>query len=248
MSAPVLVVTGAGRGIGAAVARAAAAKGWAVAVNYASDHTAAAGVVDAIRAGGGTAEAVQGDVSREADLVALFRAADAMGRVAGLVNNAGITGPIGRVADVAAETLERVFAINVTGAFLAAREAVRRMSTRRGGAGGVIVNISSGAAGRGSAGEFVWYAASKGAIDSLTVGLAKEVAGEGIRVVGLAPGLTLTDLHAAAGEPDRPARMRAMVPLGRAATPEEVAGQVLFLLSEDAAYTHGATLRATGGL
>ena len=244
----VLLVTGAGRGIGAATARQAAAAGYSVCVNYARDAAAAAGVVAAIEATGGRAVAVQGDVAVEADVLRVFEAAAALGPLAGLVNNAGICGPIGRVADVSAETLEAVFRINILGAFLCAREAVRRLSTARGGPGGVIVNISSGAASRGSAGEFVWYAASKGAIDSLTIGLAKEVAGEGIRVVGLAPGLTDTDIHAAAGEPGRVARMVSMVPLGRAASPEEVAGQVMFLLSDAAAYCHGGTLRATGGL
>ncbi|WP_374442909.1 SDR family oxidoreductase [Stella sp.] len=244
----VLLVTGGSRGIGAATARAAARAGYAVCVNYARDAAAAARVVADIEQAGGRAVAVAGDVAVEADVLGMFEAAAALGPLTGLVNNAGISGPIGRVADVTAETLDRVFRINVLGAFLCAREAVRRMSTRRGGGGGVIVNVSSGAATRGSPGEFVWYAASKGAIDSLTIGLAKEVAGEGIRVVGIAPGLTETDIHAAAGEPGRVARMVSLVPLGRAATPEEVAGQILFLLSDAAAYCHGGTLRATGGL
>ncbi|MCC7273537.1 MAG: SDR family oxidoreductase [Alphaproteobacteria bacterium] len=244
-----LLVTGGGRGIGAATARAAARAGWTVCIGYAGNHAAAARVVADITDAGGRAEAVQGDVAVEADVLRVFDECERrLGPLGGLVNNAGITGPIGRVADVSAATLDAVFRTNVLGAFLCAREAVRRMSTARGGRGGVIVNVSSGAATRGSANEFVWYAASKGAVDSLTVGLAREVAGEGIRVLGIAPGLTETELHAAAGEPGRVARMQGLVPLGRAASAEEVAGQILFLLSDAAAYCHGATLRATGGL
>ncbi|MGE0725007.1 MAG: SDR family oxidoreductase [Alphaproteobacteria bacterium] len=244
-----LMVTGASRGIGAAIARRAAADGWAVCVNYASDRAAAEGVVAEIEKAGGRAAAIQGDVGIEKECERLFAESDRrLGPLGALVNNAGISGPNSRIADVSGATLDAVFRTNVTGAFLAAREAVRRLSTARGGAGGVIVNISSGAATRGSPGEFVWYAASKGAIDSLTIGLAKEVAREGIRVVGLAPGLTATDFHARAGEPDRVNRMLPMVPLGRVATVEEVAGQVMFLLSDAAAYCHGSTLRAAGGL
>ncbi|MGE0719907.1 MAG: SDR family oxidoreductase [Alphaproteobacteria bacterium] len=245
----ILVVTGGGRGIGAATAVAAARAGWDVCIGFAGNHEAAEAVVGRVAAAGGRAMSVAGDVSVEADVIRLFdECAARLGSPAGLVNNAGITGRIGKVADVSAETLDQVFRVNVLGAFLVAREAIRRMSTARGGAGGVIVNISSGAATRGSANEFVWYAASKGAIDTMTLGLAREVAGEGIRVLGIAPGLTETELHAAAGEPGRVARMSSLVPLGRAASAEEIAGQIVFLLSDAAAYCHGATLRATGGL
>ena len=244
----VLIVTGASRGIGAAVARLAGARGYAVAVNYARDAVAANAVVAAIRAAGGRAVAIQADVAHEADVLRLFAAAeDALGPLTALVNNAGITGGIARVEDVTAEAITRALAVNVTGSMLCAREAVRRMSTRRGGAGGAIVNLSSLAARTGGSGEWVHYAATKGAINSFTLGLAREVGDEGIRVNAVAPGLIETDLHAAAGVPDRPARMAPSVPMRRAGTPEEPAEAVLWLLSPAAAYVTGTIIEVGGG-
>ena len=244
----VLIVTGASRGIGAAVARLAGARGYAVAVNYARDAVAANAVVAAIRAAGGRAVAIQADVAHEADVLRLFAAAeDALGPLTALVNNAGITGGIARVEDVTAEAITRALAVNVTGSMLCAREAVRRMSTRRGGAGGAIVNLSSLAARTGGSGEWVHYAATKGAINSFTLGLAREVGDEGIRVNAVAPGLIETELHAAAGVPDRPARMAPSVPMRRAGTPDEPAEAVLWLLSPAAAYVTGTIIEVGGG-
>ena len=243
-----LIVTGGGRGIGAAVARLAARHGYAVVVNYVADESAASSVVREIEQGHGRAVAIQADVSQEKDVLQLFESAErTLGRVVGLVNNAGITGGFSRLEDLEAANLERVLAINVTGAMLCAREAVRRFSTRRGGSGGAIVNISSRAAQLGSAGEWIHYAVTKGAIDTLTIGLAREVASEGIRVNAVAPGLVETDIHAAAGEPGRPQRLAPRIPLGRAGKPEEVAEAVLWLLSPAAAYITGAILPVSGG-
>ncbi len=244
----VLIVTGASRGIGAAVARLAGARGYAVAVNYARDAVAANAVVAAIRAAGGRAVAIQADVAHEADVLRLFvTAEDALGPLTALVNNAGITGGIARVEDVTAEAITRALAVNVTGSMLCAREAVRRMSTRRGGAGGAIVNLSSLAARTGGSGEWVHYAATKGAINSFTLGLAREVGDEGIRVNAVAPGLIETELHVAAGVPDRPARMAPSVPMRRAGTPDEPAEAVLWLLSPAAAYVTGTIIEVGGG-
>ena len=243
-----LIVTGASRGIGAAVAVLAGRQGWRVAVNYARDLTAALTVVAAIREAGGTAEAIQGDMSREADILNLFQTAEAMlGPLGGLVNNAGITGGFARIDELGAEALTQVLAVNVTGPILCAREAVRRLSTRHGGKGGVIVNISSLAARTGGAGEWVHYAATKGAIDSFTIGLAREVAAEKIRVNAVAPGLIETDLHAANGAPDRPKRMASSIPMQRAGNASEVAEGVVWLLSPAASYTTGTILEIGGG-
>jgi NAD(P)-dependent dehydrogenase (short-subunit alcohol dehydrogenase family) len=243
-----LIVTGGGRGIGAAVARLAARHGYAVAVNYVADEGAASSVVREIERNNGRASAIQADVSKESEVVQLFDFAERnLGRVAALVNNAGITGGFSRLEDVEAGTLERVLAVNVTGAALCAREAVRRMSKRHGGAGGAIVNISSRAAQLGSAGEWIHYAMTKGAIDTLTIGLAREVASDGIRVIAVAPGLVETDIHAAAGDPQRPQRLAPEIPLGRGAKPEEIAEAVLWLLSPSAAYITGTILAVSGG-
>ena len=243
-----LIVTGGGRGIGAATARLAARHGYAVAVNYVADESAASSVAREIEQGNGRAVAIQADVSKEKEVVQFFETAEkVLGRVVGLVNNAGITGGFSRLEDLEAANLERVVAINVTGAMLCAREAVRRFSTRRGGSGGAIVNISSRAAQLGSPGEWIHYAVTKGAIDTLTIGLAREVASEGIRVNAVAPGLIETDIHAAAGEPGRPQRLAAGIPLGRAGKPEEVAEAVLWLLSPAAGYITGAILPVSGG-
>ena len=243
-----VVVTGGGRGIGAAVSIAAAALGHPVLVNYAGDEASADALARRIADQGGHAQAVRADVGTEEGVLRLFAAADGMGApLAGLVNNAGVSGGFARLDELEGEALRRVLAVNVAGSFLCAREAVRRMSTRHGGRGGTIVNVSSIAAKLGSAGEWIHYAASKGAIDTLTVGLAREVAGEGIRVNAVAPGLVATDLHAAAGAPDRLERLAPGIPMGRAGTAEEVAASVLWLMSASASYVTGAVLPVGGG-
>ncbi len=243
-----LVVTGAGRGIGAAIARLAGAQGYAVAVNYAGSEGPAAAVAREIEVAGGRALAIQGDVAREADILRLFeRAEAALGPISGLANNAGITGGFARADAIEAEALARVLAVNVTGTILCSREAVRRLSTRHGGRGRAIVNISSLIARTGGAGEWVHYAASKGAVNSFTIGRAREVAAEGIRVNAVAPGLIDTDLHADNGAPDRLGRMAPTVPMQRAGTPDEVAAGVLWLLSPAASYTTGTILEIGGG-
>ena len=243
-----LVVTGGSRGIGAAVCVAAAAGGWDVVVDHAHGADAAASVVRRIESAGGHALAVQGDV-RDADAVErLFAAADAWrGPVTGLVNNAGVSGGLSRVDEVTPEALRTVLDVNVVGAFLCAGAAVRRMSTLHGGSGGAIVNVSSRAAVLGGPGEYVHYAASKAAIDALTVGLSREVATEGVRVNAVAVGLVDTDFHAAAGEPGRPDRIRPTVPMLRSGAPEEIAAAILWLLSDAASYTTGTVLAVSGG-
>jgi NAD(P)-dependent dehydrogenase (short-subunit alcohol dehydrogenase family) len=241
-------VTGASRGIGAAIADAAARQGFAVAVNFANSEAAARDVVGHIAASGGRAIAVQGDIAREDDVIRLFEVAEReLGPIRGLVNNAAITGGFARVESVCALAVREVMAVNVVGAILCAREAVRRMSTKNDGGGGAIVNISSLAARTGSAGEWVHYAASKGAIDSFTIGLAREVASEGIRVNAVAPGLIETGLHAANGAPDRVARFLSSIPMRRAGSVQEVAEGVVWLLSPAASYTTGAILEIGGG-
>ena len=243
-----LIVTGASRGIGATIAKLAGERGFGVAVNFASGKAEAGAVVEQIISVGGRACAIQADVGREEDVVRLFQTAEReLGRIKALVNNAAITGGFARVDSVSASALAQVMAVNVTGAFLCAREAVRRMSTRHGGTGGAIVNISSRAAKTGSAGEWVHYAASKGAIDSFTIGLAREVATEGIRVNAVAPGLIETGLHAANGAPDRLQRLASTIPMQRPGTPLEVAEAVLWLLSPAASYTTGAIMEVGGG-
>ena len=244
----VALVTGASRGIGAAIAELLAARDYAVAVNYASDERGALEVVDRIKSKGGRAVSVQGDVSKPADVTRLFLETEAaLGAISALVNNAGITGGFSRVEDLKLATLERVLAVNVVGAVLCSQEAVRRMSTRHGGRGGGIVNVSSLAARTGSAGEWVHYATSKGALNSFSLGLAKEVALEAIRVNVVAPGFIETGINAAAGEPDRSARVGPTVPMQRVGTPEEVAGGVAWLLSPEASYVTGTILEIGGG-
>jgi NAD(P)-dependent dehydrogenase (short-subunit alcohol dehydrogenase family) len=243
-----LIVTGASRGIGAAIARLAGARGFRVAVNFASSPAAAGEVVDDIISAGGGAVAIGADIGCEPDIVRLFETAEReLGPIQGLVNNAGVTGGFARVETVTAQALAKTFAVNVVGAILCAREAVRRMSTRNGGTGGAIVNVSSLAARTGAAGEWVHYAASKGAIDSFTIGLAREVASEGIRVNAVAPGLIATGLHAANGAPDRLDRLAASIPMNRPGTAAEVAEGVLWLLSPAASYTTGSILDVGGG-
>lgn len=244
----VLLITGGGRGIGAATALLAAQRGYAVAVNYASNSLAADEVVRTIRANGGAAMAVQADVGDEAQVLAMFQKVDArFGRLTALVNNAGVVDVQARVADMSVARLERMFRINVIGSFICAREAVRRMSTKYGGAGGAIVNISSGAARLGSPDQYVDYAASKGAIDTFTIGLAKEVAAEGIRVNAVRPGLIDTEIHASGGMPDRAFDLAPTVPMQRTGSADEIAGAILWLLSPEASYTTMALLDVTGG-
>jgi NAD(P)-dependent dehydrogenase (short-subunit alcohol dehydrogenase family) len=247
-SQQVVVITGGGRGIGAATARLAARRGYAVCVNYLRNRDAADALVEEIRGSGARAVAVAGDVAKEADVVRLFDAAQSeLGAVTALVNNAGILERQTRLDDMEAERFERVFATNITGAFLCAREAVRRMSTRHGGRGGAIVNVSSMAARLGSPGEYIDYAASKGAIDTLTIGLAREVAEEGIRVNAVRPGVIHTEIHAAGGEPGRVERVKAAVPMKRGGQPEEVARAILWLLSDEASYSTGTFIDVSGG-
>jgi len=244
----VMLVTGGSRGIGAATALLAAKRGYAVAVNYASNAQAADEVVSVIRAHGGRAISVQADVGHEAQVLAMFEEVDAkLGRLSALVNNAGVIDQQSRVDQMTVARLDRMFRINVIGSFVCAREAVRRMSTRHGGTGGVIVNLSSAAALLGSPGQYVDYASSKGAIDSFTIRLAKEVADEGIRVNAVRPGLIDTDIHASGGMPERAAMLAPSVPMKRTGTAEEVAQAILWLASNDASYTTGTTLDVTGG-
>ena len=244
----VLVITGAGRGIGAATARLAGEAGYAVCVNYRQNREAAERVVADIEAAGGKAIAVAADVSIEADVVRLFQTVDdRLGRLTGLVNNAAVLETQLRVDAMTAARIHRVLSTNVIGAFMCAREAVRRLSLKHGGSGGAIVNVSSGAARLGSPGEYVDYAASKGAIDTLTVGLAGEVADEGIRVNAVRPAFIYTEMHASGGEPGRVDRVKAFVPMKRGGEPDEVARAILWLLSDQASFTTGAFIDVTGG-
>jgi len=244
----IMLVTGASKGIGAATARIAGGRGWTVCVNYRSDEQGARRVADDIIAEAGKAITIQGDVSREEDVLRMFANIDrAYGRLDGLVNNAGILEQQTRLDQMSAERLARVFATNITGAFLCAREAVRGMSTASGGHGGAIVNVSSAASRLGSPDEYIDYAASKGALDTLTLGLSKEVAAEGIRVNAVRPGLIYTDIHASGGEPGRVDRLGSTVPMGRGGTAEEVALAIMWLMSDEARYCSGSLLDVAGG-
>jgi NAD(P)-dependent dehydrogenase (short-subunit alcohol dehydrogenase family) len=244
----IVIITGGSRGIGAATARLAANAGYAVCVNYLRNEDAAKSVVRDIVSAGGTAIAVRADVSVEADVVRLFKTVDdSLGPVTALVNNVGIVEQQMRVENMDAERLNRVFAVNVTGSFLCAREAIRRMSTKHGGNGGAIVNVSSVAAKLGSPDEYVDYAAAKAAIDTFTIGLAKEVATEGIRVNAVRPGVVYTDIHASGGEPNRVERVKEHVPMKRGGQADEIARAILWLLSDEASYSTGAILDVSGG-
>lgn len=244
----VLLITGAGRGIGAATALLAAERGYAVCVNYLRNAEAAASVVKEISSKGGRAVAVAADVSVEADVVRLFQEVDQkLGPLTALVNNAGIVDKQSRVDEMTAARLQRMFTVNVTASFLCAREAVRRMSTKHGGKGGAIVNVSSAASRIGGPGEYVDYAASKGAVDTMTIGLAKEVAEEGIRVNAVRPGIIYTDIHASGGEPNRVERVKASIPMKRGGQPIEVAHAILWLLSDEASYCTGTIIDVAGG-
>ena len=244
----VVVITGGSRGIGRATAIAAAARGFRVVVGYATNEAAATEVVTEIEGKNGKAVAVKCDVAEESDILRLFEAADKFGTLGALVNNGGIVGKSGvRVDEMSAERIQRVMAINVTGSILCAREAVKRMSTKHGGQGGVIVNLSSVAAKLGSPNTYVDYAASKGAVDSFTVGLGLEVAGERIRVAAIRPGLIDTEIHASGGEPDRAHRLAHMVPMKRVGTSEEIANAIVWLMSDEASYVTSAILDVSGG-
>jgi NAD(P)-dependent dehydrogenase (short-subunit alcohol dehydrogenase family) len=243
----VLLVTGGSRGIGASVARRAAVAGWTVCLTFRNDREAAAAVVADIESAGGRASALPADIATEADVVGAFAAADQLGRLTGLVANAGIVASKSRVDELDTARVERMLAVNVTGQILLCREAVRRMSTDRGGVGGSVVLVSSAASRLGSPGEYVDYAASKSAVDTLGIGLAKEVAGEGIRVNVVRPGIIDTEIHASGGQPDRVARLAGSVPLGRAGTADEVAAAVLWLLGEESTYCTGTILDVAGG-
>jgi NAD(P)-dependent dehydrogenase (short-subunit alcohol dehydrogenase family) len=242
-----LLVTGASRGIGAAVALQAARAGWDLAINYTRDAAAAEAVAAQVRDFGRRAFTVQADIAHDDDVLAMFARLDREGRLGGLVNNAGVVDRAQRLDEMSALRLHRMFAINVIGPMLCAREAVKRLSTRHGGPGGAIVNLSSVAARLGGPGQYLDYAASKGAIDTFTVGLAREVAAEGVRVNAVRPGIITTEIHASGGQPDRAAQMAPQVPMQRAGSADEVAAAVLWLLSDGASYTTGAVIDVAGG-
>ncbi len=245
---PVLLVTGGSRGIGAAVCRLAARQGWDVAVNYAANRAAADAIVSDVKTEGGNAIAIKGDVGSAQDIISMFQTVDEhFGRLDGLVNNAGIVDAQQRVDEMSVERLERMMRVNVTGSILCAGEAVRRMSSRHGGKGGAIVNISSMAAVLGSASQYVDYAASKAAIDTFTIGLSREVANEGVRVNAIRPGVIDTDIHASGGLPNRARDLAPSIPMQRPGTAEEIADAVLYLLSPTASYITGAILNVSGG-
>lgn len=245
---PIMLITGGSRGIGAAIAQLAAQQGYAVAISYLNNQTAAQAVVEIIRQNGGKALALQADIAQESEVLQLFKQVDdSLGRITALVNNAGILAKQCRVEAMTAERIQRIFATNVLGSFLCAREAVKRLSTKYGGQGGGIVNIASRAAQLGSANEYVDYAASKAAIETLTIGLAKEVAGEGICVNAVSPGIIDTDIHASGGDPQRAQRLQHLIPLQRPGTAQEVAQAVLWLLSNQASYLTGAIIPVSGG-
>ncbi|PRD50400.1 SDR family oxidoreductase [Phyllobacterium myrsinacearum] len=242
-----ILITGASRGIGRAAAILAGQKGWSVGVNYIGNRAAADEVVAAVIAAGGKAKAIQGDVANEADVIAMFKQTEELGPLDGLVINAGIVAPASKLMNIDTERLKRMFDVNILGAYVCAREGVRRMARSRGGKGGSIVILSSAAARLGGPSEYVDYAGSKGAMDTLTIGLSKEVGAEGIRVNAVRPGLIETDIHASGGQPDRAQRLGVMAPLGRPGTADEVGESIVWLLSDAASYVTGALLDVTGG-
>jgi NAD(P)-dependent dehydrogenase (short-subunit alcohol dehydrogenase family) len=244
---PLVLITGASRGIGRATALLAAQQGYRVVVNYQSNADAAASVAEEISQSGGEAFILQADVSDENQVVDMFSQIDAAGTLEVLINNAGIVGLRDKVVNMDAERFNQMFAVNITGSFLCAREAIKRMSTDHGGRGGRIVNVSSVDAKHGAPGEYVDYAASKGAIDTMTIGLAKEVALQGIRVNAVRPGLVYTDIHAASGEPGRADRLKPQIPMQRVGDPAEIASAIMWLASEDSSYATGAILDVSGG-
>ncbi|MGH8303010.1 MAG: SDR family oxidoreductase [Steroidobacteraceae bacterium] len=244
-----VLITGASRGIGRATALQAADRGWSVAINYRKDAEAAAKTAEGVRQRGARAATIRGDVSLEADVVAMFAKAQAdLGPLQGVVINAGITAPAMRLADMSAERLERMFRVNVLGAYLCAREAARTLSRSRGGSGGSIVLVSSGAARLGSPGTYVDYAGSKAALDTLAIGLGKELGAEGVRVNAVRPGLIETEIHATTGDPDRARKLGGATPLGRPGKPEEVAEAIVWLLSDASSYVTGSVLDVAGGI
>jgi NAD(P)-dependent dehydrogenase (short-subunit alcohol dehydrogenase family) len=248
MARPVLLITGSGRGIGAATAKIAAARGFDVAVNYKTDAAAASSVVDAVKGHGNNAVAIKANMASEADIERMFRTTDeALGRLTHFVYNTGIPGHAGRLEDADSAMMREVIEVNVLGALWCTQRAIRRMSKKHGGQGGAIVLLSSVAADIGGPNEYVWYAASKGAIESMTYGLSKELAGDGIRVNAVSPGASETRVHADAGTPDKLQRIAPMIPMGRAGKPEESAEAVMFLLSDAASYISGTVLRVAGG-
>lgn len=248
MTNEIVIITGASRGIGAATAIGAAKRGYAVCINYLQDHASAQHIVEQIKQQGGRAIAVAADVSQEADVERLFETVDSkLGILTALVNNVGILETKMRLDQMSMKRLNKIFTTNITSSFLCAREAVRRMSTLHGGVGGAIVNVSSAASRLGAAGEYIDYAAAKGAIDTLTIGLAKEVAGEQIRVNCVRPGFIYTDIHASGGEPGRVDRIKTSLPMQRGGHPEEIANAILWLLSKEASYVTGTFIDAAGG-
>ena len=247
MSDKVVIVTGGSRGIGAEVCKLAGAQGYHVLVNYVSNQNAADDVVSEITQDGGKAFAIQGDVQHEADVLKMFDAAKAQGKIVGLINNAGVVDTTARLDEMSMDRLNRMFAINLTGAFVCAREAVKAMSSRHGGSGGSIVNITSAAAKLGAGSQYLDYASAKGAIDTMTIGLAREVAEEGIRVNAVRPGIIDTDIHASGGLPDRAQELKHLIPMKRPGTALEVAKAVMWLLSDDASYSTGAIIDVSGG-
>lgn len=246
--AKIVLITGGGRGIGAATARLLAARGYNICIGYRQCEEAAKALAEKLRAHDINAITVRADISLDTDIARLFHEVDIrLGPLNALVNNAGILLPQTRVERMTAERIERILRVNVTGTLLCCREAIKRMSTKHGGSGGAIVNISSGAALTGSPNEYIDYAASKGAVDTMTIGLSKELAGEGIRVNGVRPGFIDTEMHADGGEPDRIERVKAGIPMGRGGQPEEVAGAIAWLLSDEASFTTGSFIDVTGG-
>jgi NAD(P)-dependent dehydrogenase (short-subunit alcohol dehydrogenase family) len=243
-----ILITGASRGIGRATAILCGSRGWSVAINYLRDEAAAAATAGAVEQAGGRATIVQGDVAEEAEVLAMFdAAAQALGPLDAVVINAGISAPAQPLAEISSQRLRRMFGVNIHGAFLCARESARRLGRDRGGSGGAIVFVSSAASRLGAPGEFVDYAASKGALDTLTIGLSKELAPQGVRVNAVRPGLIETDIHASGGQPDRAQRLGAMTPMRRAGMPQEVAEAIVWLLSDAASYANGAILDVAGG-